>query len=54
MTPKDAIRKLRELQKDKDSAVAHFDADDVLCELLVALGHDDVVAAWRRIRRRYL
>jgi hypothetical protein len=44
---------LRELQASKDPELAHGDADDLLCNLLGALGYSDVVAEWEKVGKWY-
>ena len=44
-----AIEKLKELQKNGDTEIAHNDADYVLCHLLEALGYGDVVEEYHKI-----
>ena len=54
MTPEQAIEKLKEIAKnDGDTEAAHSNADQVLCDLLVSLGHVDVVAAWGEVDKWY-
>lgn len=53
MTKEQAIEKLKELQKNGDYESAHGDADEVLCELLKALGYEDVVAEWDKVGKWY-
>lgn len=53
MTPEQAIAKLKELAKNGDYEVAHSDADRVLCDLLTALGHGEVVKAWGEVGKWY-
>lgn len=53
MTPEQAIAKLTELAKSGDYEAAHGDADQVLCDLLTALGHADVVKAWDEVGKWY-
>lgn len=48
-----AIAELIEEQENWDSEMAHVNADEVLCDLLTALGYDDVVAEYNRIRKWY-
>ncbi len=47
-----AIEKLKQCQ-DYDAERAHNDADDVLCDLLVALGYKDVVEEWVKVEKWY-
>lgn len=53
MTPEQAITKLQELAKNGDWEAAHGDADQVLCDLLTALGHGEVVEAWDKVGKWY-
>lgn len=53
MTREQAIEKLKNLHGSGDVEAAHGDADDVLCELLKALGYGDVVAAWDDVEKWY-
>ncbi|EPC3802519.1 phage protein NinX family protein [Enterobacter ludwigii] len=43
MTREEAINKLKILQEMGDKEIAHCNADDVICDLLKALGYEDVV-----------
>ena len=45
---KEALAKLSEIDED-DVEMAHIDADDILCDLLVKLGYSVVVEAYTRI-----
>ncbi len=47
------IARLRELQSGTDIESDHEDADLVLCDLLRALGYDDVVAEWHKVDKWY-
>lgn len=49
MTREEALERLKELDKSGDTEAAHADADEVLCELLIALGYEDVVRAYKKI-----
>lgn len=49
----EALAKLAEIAKDDDIEVAHFEADDVLCDLLTAIGYGEVVAEYSKIRKWY-
>jgi hypothetical protein len=53
MTKEEAIAELAVLKYHDDTEVAHFDADDVLCQLLTTLGYADVVTAYREIGKWY-
>jgi len=48
-----ALEKLRQAQGEPDCEMAHEDADLALCEMLTALGYDEVVAAWKRVDKWY-
>lgn len=51
MTKEEALSKLSECQKNCDTAIAHPDADDVLCALLESLGYGDVVVEYKKVDR---
>ncbi len=53
MTRDEALLKLHEAKYNTDTEVAHSDADDVLCELLVDLGYGDVVDAYLLVDKWY-
>lgn len=53
MTKEKAIERLRELQADGDQENGHIEADDILCELLVSLGYEDVVKEYHKIGKWY-
>ena len=53
MDRNEALQRLRELQKSGDPEGAHSQADDVLCDLLRAVGYGDVVVAWEAVDRWY-
>jgi hypothetical protein len=53
MTREEAIEKLKECQKNGDTEAAHSEADDVLCQLLNALGYAIVVAEYEKIDKWY-
>ncbi len=48
----EAVKKLKKVNK-RDQEVAHLEADDILCELLVALGCKQVVDAFDKIPKWY-
>jgi hypothetical protein len=48
----EALRVLAECSS-LDTEAAHRHADGALCDLLIALGHEDVVLAWREIEKWY-
>lgn len=61
MDKEGAIKKLKELnvpiiQKPggrawRDGEGAHYDADEVLCDLLISLGYQDVVDEWNKVEK---
>lgn len=53
MTRDKALIKLRKLQKNKKIEIAHYDADEVLCDLLETLGFKDVVREYHEIEKWY-
>ncbi|WP_313570739.1 hypothetical protein [Pantoea piersonii] len=53
MSREEAITKLHEAAKHWDKEEAHGLADDALCDLLSALGYEDVVEAWKRVPKWY-
>jgi hypothetical protein len=53
MTREMAIARLKAEQDNGDREAAHWNADDVLTELLSALGYDDVVAEWAKVDKWY-
>jgi len=53
MAAKKAIKKLKECQNVHNTEDAHWDADQVLCNLLIYLGYKDVVKEWRQVEKWY-
>lgn len=53
MNAEQAVAELRKLAESKDTETAHARADEILCELLLSLGHEDVVDAWYDVPRWY-
>lgn len=53
MSRDEAIAVLKECQKSGDPEGAHGRADDVLCDLLTALGNAAVVEEWRKVDKWY-
>ncbi len=53
MTREQAISELKKAQGNGDIECAHADADDILCDLLRALGYDDVVDEWMEVDKWY-
>ncbi len=50
---KTAMDKLKEQQANEDQEEAHIAADDILCELLTAIGYEDVVKEYEKIGKWY-
>jgi len=53
MDKQDVISELRSLQGSDDTEVAHCEADDLLCELLISLGYQDVVDEYYKVPKWY-
>lgn len=58
MTREDAIRRnaierLKILQRVNEPDYCHMDADNTLCDLLQAIGYADVVKEYKAIEKRY-
>ena len=44
-----AIERLKAEQQNDDTEMAHSNADNVLCDLLTALGYQDVVREYHKV-----
>lgn len=53
MTREQAMNELKLAQESDDTESAHADADKALCLLLRALGYDDVVDEWQKVKKWY-
>jgi hypothetical protein len=55
MSPAEAIAAMQEIAQrgSADPENDHLDADDVLCALLLTLGHGELVTLWRGIPKWY-
>jgi hypothetical protein len=53
MTPEEALAKLTELQASRDYEDSHITADEILCDLLKSLGHQEVVDAFNKLEKWY-
>ena len=51
MNKKEALEKLKECQKSDATEAAHCDADDILCELLIGFGYQDVVDEYHKVNK---
>jgi len=52
MTEEDAIKQLKECD-NSDPELAHYKADEILCELLKSCGYTKVVDEWDKISKWY-
>lgn len=55
MKPEEAIEALKALAKEEhpDVEANHLEADQILCQLLTALGYSEVVRMWHRVKKWY-
>jgi len=53
ITGEQAMERLKELQGPGDTEAQHSDADQILCDLLCALGYDYVVLEWIKVDKWY-
>jgi hypothetical protein len=53
ITRESAIERLKGLRVTGDIEIGHAEADDVLCELLAALGYGDVVQEYGEVEKWY-
>ena len=53
MTRDKALETLKALKDIGDPEVAHLDADDILCSVLIDLGYEDVVEAYGAVPKWY-
>ena len=53
MNKTEAIRILKINQSLGDTEAGHANADDVLCDFLISLGHQDLVDEWRKVPKWY-
>ena len=53
MDREEAIKQLKSEQDNGDWEIAHSNADDTLCELLISLGYLDVVDEWMKVGKWY-
>jgi len=47
------IKELKNEQNNDDTEIAHSNADDLLCEFLISLGHQDVVDEYNKVSKWY-
>ena len=50
---KEAIERLKGLQKSDDTEDAHIEADDILCELVAVFVSGEVVEEWEKVPKWY-
>ena len=53
MTESEAIEALKKCQENKDIEKAHSDADEILCQLLIYLGCQEVVNQYEQVEKWY-
>jgi hypothetical protein len=55
MTREEAIASLKKIHEEYGADVEsdHLFADEILCELLISLGYEDVVFEWEKIDKWY-
>ena len=53
MSKEEAIKKLEEWADSGDIEMAHCEAEDILCDLLIQLGYEDVVQAYHKVHKWY-
>lgn len=56
MTKEQALKELEDCRTGKgfmDAEGTHSHADDVLCEFLKHLGHNDIVDAWEAVQPKW-
>lgn len=49
----EAVKRLKERQKNGDPEAAHAAADQVLCDMLTDLGYEAVVKQYARVKKWY-
>ena len=49
MKKKQALEKMKEAIKNRDTEQAHYDADVILCDFLSELGHGDLVKLYEDV-----
>jgi len=50
---KDAIKLLKQQQDNLDTELAHVEADNIICALLIQLGYGEVVDEFEKINKWY-
>ena len=53
MTKSEALERMKILRGSDDQIQPHIDGDEILCELLITFGCEDVVEEYRKIRKWY-
>jgi len=53
MDREEAINELKQWQAHDDTEIEHLRADEVLCDLLISLGYQDVVDEWKEVGKWY-
>lgn len=49
----DYLKRMKQLQESGDIEVAHIEADDILCEVLLQLGYKELVDAFNDLAKWY-
>ena len=45
------LEKLKDLAESNDPEYAHIEADLILCNILNDLGYNDIVDAWKKVKK---
>jgi len=47
------LEELKKLADNRDTEVAHLNADGILCDILKKLGEEDIVKAYNAVKKWY-
>ncbi len=53
MSKEEALERMKAAVNNGSTEIAHSDADDILCEFLVGLGHADLVEIYLDVEKWY-
>ena len=53
MTPEEFAKAMRKLANGDDTEDSHFEADQIMCDILRALGYGEGVKVFREMKRWY-
>jgi len=53
MNRQEARIKIKTTCHTDDEEINHIEADKILCDLLISLGCEDVVRAWKKVKKYY-